>query len=76
MKDAVALPTPLDISSEEYREYTYANGNKFRINQPEKLFIVDGSHRVVDSAGVTHRPERNYVGISWRPVAGAPAFVA
>lgn len=67
---------PIDISSEEYRVYTYPNGAKFRIDAPTQLFIIDGSHRVVDVNNVTHRPERGYVGISWKPILGQPAFVA
>lgn len=67
---------PIDISSEQYREYSYPDGSKFRIDGPIALHIVDGSHRVIDADGVTHRPERGYIGISWKPKAGAPAFVA
>jgi len=68
---------PLDISSEQWREYRYANGTTFRIDCPKELHITDdGSHRVIDEFGVTHRPERNYNGISWKPKHGSPAFVA
>jgi len=69
----------LDISSEEYRIYTYAGGETYRIDFPVVLFIIeDGgpSHRVVDKNGVTHRPERGWVAISWKPNDGEPAFVA
>jgi hypothetical protein len=70
----------IDISSEEYRIYTYADGSTYRIDRPLKLFVIEGeqrdSHRVVDEAGVTHRPTLGYVGISWKPRVGAPAFVA
>lgn len=67
----------IDITSEEYRIYTFADGKTFRIDSPAKLFVVDGnSHRVVDTDGVTHRPSHGYVGISWKPREGQPAFVA
>ena len=67
---------PIDISSEAYRVYTFADGKRFRVENPDKLYILPcGSHRVVDLDGVTHRPERGYVGISWKPLAGQPAFV-
>lgn len=68
----------LDISSEQYREYAYPNGKAFRIDNPKDLYILTdtGSHRVVDTSGVTHRPERGYVGISWKPTSGAPPFIA
>lgn len=69
--------TIMDISSEAYRVYTYAGGKRFRIDEPNTLYLLaDGGHRVVDSVGVTHRPERGYVAISWKPLAGQPPFVA
>lgn len=70
----------VDISSEEFRVYTYADGSTFRIEQPATLHVIEDdkgvTHRVVDKAGVTHRPERNFIGISWKPAEGQPAFVA
>lgn len=66
-----------DISSESYRIYTYANGSQFRIDSPETLHVLaSDNHRVIDADGVTHRPTRGWVGISWKPRPGAPAFVA
>jgi hypothetical protein len=70
----------VDISSEAYRIYTYADGSTFRIEQPAALHVIEDekgvTHRVVDKSGVTHRPERNFIGISWKPAEGKPAFVA
>lgn len=68
----------IDISTEERRTYTYANGDTFTIENPKELHLIDdvASHRIVDADGVTHRPERGWVGISWKPRDGAPAFVA
>lgn len=69
----------LDISSEEYRVYTYAGGETYRIDYPVALFVLDETgttHRIVDKDGVTHRPERGWVGISWKPKDGEPAFIA
>jgi hypothetical protein len=64
----------IDISSEQYRIYT------FRIEEPAELHVLTDdkgvSHRVIDKAGVTHRPERGWLGISWQPRPGEPAFVA
>lgn len=69
--------TIVDITSEEYRTYTYADGQKFRINQPVTLYLLNGGgHRIVDKSGVTHRPERGYLGISWKPKDGQPPFIA
>ncbi len=70
----------IDISSEEFRVYTYANGSTFRIEDPRELYVITdergATHRVIDEAGMTHRPERGWVGISWKPREGKPAFVA
>jgi hypothetical protein len=69
--------TIIDVSSEQYRAYTYPDGVKFRINRPKTLYVLaDGGHRIVDKNDVTHRPERGYVGISWLPKDGEPPFVA
>lgn len=71
----------IDISSEEFRVYTYPNGDTFRIDNPATLYVLIDekggvTHRVVDTEGVTHRPERGYVGISWTAKEGQPAYVA
>lgn len=77
MSDESAKPQALDITSEMYRIYAYKDGGRFRINNPEVLYILDsGSHRVIDSDGVTHRPTAGWLGISWKPKPGSPAFVA
>lgn len=70
----------IDITSEQYRIYTYAGGSVFKIEDPATLFVIEDergvTHRVVDRAGMTHRPERGWVGISWMPREGTPAFDA
>lgn len=71
----------LDISSEEFRVYTYGDGTKFRVDAPSTLHVIvddkgSTSHRVIDVDGVTHRPERGWVGISWCARDGEPKFVA
>lgn len=68
-----APPKPHDISVEQFREYTYPNGDKFRITGPVELYILpNGSHRVVDVSGVTHRPTPGYLGISFKQSDGKP----
>lgn len=64
--------TSHEISNEVFREYVYPDGSVFRIERPTHLFILNGSHRVVDAAGVTHRPERGYLGIRWQQNDGKP----
>lgn len=67
--------TIIDVQDEQYREYTYPGGEKFRITAPAYVYVLaNGSHRVVDFNGVTHRPQRGFVGISWKPKNGAPPF--
>lgn len=67
----------IDLSSEAYRVYTYGDGKRYRIDNPKMGYILrDGSHRIVDEDGMTHRPTRDWVGMSWKPKAGQPAFVA
>jgi hypothetical protein len=69
----VATPKPHDISNEQFREYTYPSGEKLRITGPKELYIMaNGSHRVVDESGVTHRPTPGYLGISWKQSDGRP----
>lgn len=74
------MTNAIDISSEEYRIYTYGSGDTFRIDDPSELHVITDekgvSHRVIDKGGMTHRPERGWIGISWKPREGAPAFVA
>ncbi len=46
---------PLDITNEEWREYSF-NGTIYRIDKPKALYYRKGgaTHRIVDSAGITH----------------------
>lgn len=70
----------IDISTEQRREYHYADGKTFCIDAPKKLTVIEDergvTHRVEASDGKTYRPERGWTGISWLPRDGAPAFVA
>lgn len=70
----------LDITTEQSRTYTYGDGKTFTIANPATLHILEDergiTHRVIDTSGTTHRPERGWVGISWTAKEGAPKFVA
>lgn len=70
--------TPTDITNEEYRVYSYANGAEYRIDGPQQLYIFEGksgwTQRIVDANGVTHRPSPGFVAIRWKPTAGTLAF--
>jgi hypothetical protein len=75
-----SMTNAIDISSEAFRIYTYANGSTFQVAEPSELHVISDdkgtSHRVIDKSGLTHRPERGWVGISWQPRERQPAFVA
>lgn len=67
----------LDVTSEKCRIYTYASGERFHISYPITVYVLpNGSHRVVDEEGMTHRPTPGWLAISWCPKPGEPAFVA
>lgn len=74
------MTNPINVTSELYRTYTYADGSQFRIDSPAELHVLEDdkgtSHRIIDADGVTHRPSRGWVGISWKPKPGEPSFVA
>jgi hypothetical protein len=74
------MTNPFDISTEEFRVYHYDQGRTFRIEDPAELYAIHDengtTHRVVDKGGMTHRPERGWLGISWKAREGAPKFVA
>ena len=64
-----------DISSEEYRIYHYEDGTLFVIPKPKALYILaTGSHRIVTEGDITYRPERGWVGISWKSRDGEAPF--
>jgi hypothetical protein len=75
--DTKEAPKPLDISMELERIYTYGSGETFSIVYPKTLWVLsNGSHRVLDAAGIVHRPTPNFVGISWVPKNSSVPFVA
>lgn len=74
------MSNTIDITSEAKRVYHYADGKTFTVPTPTKLHVITDekgvTHRVESANGCTFRPERGWVGISWEPKEGAPAFVA
>ncbi|NJR72280.1 MAG: hypothetical protein HC782_04445 [Gammaproteobacteria bacterium] len=67
----------IDISSEQYRIYSYEDNKFCKIENPLTLYVTEnGTHRIVDAQGLTHRPSPGYLLISWLPKEGAPNFVA
>ena len=70
-----------DISSEEYREYTFPalQGRfvKVRIKEPTHLSVSEsGGHRLLDAAGISHYVPTGWVELAWKAKTGHPNFVA
>ena len=65
-----------DISSELYRIYHYPDKSTVRINEP--LFFnvsKSGSHRLIDSKGMSHWVKIGFNHIEWHTRSGKPYFV-
>lgn len=73
------MANPIDISAEEYRTYTYADGSQLRIDWPIELRMEGGeevaTHVVTDKMGAVHRPRLGWVAIAWKPRDGGHIFV-
>jgi len=67
----------VDISSEEYREYTFPEGAVIRIEEPLLLHVKEdsGSHRIFDAQGRSHRVTPRWVNLTWKSKEGEPNFV-
>lgn len=67
----------VDISSERYREYTFASGETIRIENPLLLHVKEdsGSHRVWDAQGVSHRVSPGWIELRWEVEDGEPHFI-
>lgn len=63
-----------DISTEEYREYVFAD-LIVRIEAPKKLHVsASGGHRIIDAGGVSHYVPTGWRHLSWQVKDGAPEF--
>lgn len=64
----------IDISSEMFRSYTFADGGEFTVSRPQRLNVSNsGGHRILDSMGVSHYVPSGWLAISWE---ADPHFVA
>jgi len=62
-----------DISSEDYREYIYADNSVVRIDNPVKLNVsASGGHRVYAATDSTPRGKCFYVAPGWRCICWEP----
>ena len=64
------MTQPIDIQSEQYREYIYPDGSVLRIDEPQNLYIFEGksgwTQRVTTQSGLTYRPTPGWNGIRWQ----------
>lgn len=65
-----------DISSEQYRIYTFPNREFVRIDEPLKLSVASsGGHRIFDASGHSHYIPKGWLQITWAAKEGQPHFV-
>ena len=65
-----------DISSEEWREYTFLGGEVVRIEKPLILNVSESKgHRLFDSYGISHYVPPTWIHLRWKVKTGEPNFV-
>jgi len=65
-----------DISSEEYREYRFANGDRVRVAAPLWLNVSSaGGHRIFDASETSHYIPFTWIHLHWKAKEGQPHFV-
>ena len=65
----------VDISSEEWREYTFSDGEKIVIKHPIRLHVSDSGHRIFDASGISHFVPMTWKHLRWKAKDGEPHFV-
>jgi hypothetical protein len=65
-----------DISTEQFREYTFAGGQILRIENPLQLNISEsGGHRIFDAQGFSYYVPKGWLHLKWQARKGQPNFV-
>lgn len=64
-----------DISSEEFREYSFPGGDKVLIEKPLQLNVSKNGHRIFDSNGVSHYIPQGWIHLKWMVKPGEYNFV-
>jgi hypothetical protein len=65
-----------DISSESWREYTFAAGAVVTIKEPLRLHVSgSGGHRLFDAAGTSHYIPSGWIHLRWLARDGLAHFV-
>lgn len=64
-----------DVSTEQWREYIFADGCVVHIDSPVRLHAGDNGHRIFDANGVSHYIPKKWIHLRWKAEEGAPNFV-
>jgi hypothetical protein len=64
-----------DISSEQWRRYTWEFGRNVILRSPLWLHVSENGHRVFTADGNSHYVPLGWVHLEWRAKDGAPHFV-
>jgi hypothetical protein len=64
----------VDISSEQYRVYTFAEAS-VKIDNPQQLSVSAGGHRLFDGQGNSWYIPKGWISLSWKAREGQPHFV-
>lgn len=67
----------IDISSEEYRIYSFPGNSAdiITINEPQYLAVSENGHRILDNTGASHYVPKGWILLSWKAKEGKPHFV-
>jgi hypothetical protein len=66
----------VDISTEQFRVYTWPNGSEVIINLPKKLNVAkSGGHRIFDAEEFSHYIPSGWIHLKWKVWNGCPNFV-
>src|ERR1039458_9449786 len=65
----------VDISSEEWREYTFPGGNTIKVERPTHLSVGTSGHRLLDESGFSHYIPKGWIHLKWLVKKGQPHFV-
>ena len=64
-----------DISSEDWREYRFQNGETVRIDAPLWLNSGKNGHRILAVDGTSHYIPSGWLHLKWSAAPDAPHFV-
>lgn len=64
-----------DISSEQWRKYTFSDGAIVHIKSPMMLHVSENGHRIFDAEGRSHYVPMGWIHLQWLVKDGQPHFV-